>query len=168
MSSLARIQLPTDKDELTEIWGALPGLGTAVSRLAEQVYAYEKSSLTARERECARMRVAQINDCPICLGWRIPSLSQQGVDEELYAHVSEYRGSSAYSVREKLCIEYVERFILDHHNMGDEFWERMRAQFKDLEILDLGITVGHLLAFGRLTAVLRLGQGACSIKTLSG
>ena len=91
MNSVARIQLPTDKDELTEIWGALPGLGTAVSRLAEQVYAYEKSSLTARERECARMRVAQINDCPICLGWRIPSLSQQGVDEELYAHVSEYR-----------------------------------------------------------------------------
>ena len=166
--SIARIQLPSEGDELTGVWGALPGLGTAVSRLAEAVYDYDRSSLSGRERECARMRVAQINNCPICLGWRIPSLAQQGVNEELYAHVSEYRGSPLYSEREKLCIEYAERFMVEHHNMGDEFWARMRANFTDLEIFDLGITVGHLMAFGRLTAVLRLGQNACSITSLNG
>jgi AhpD family alkylhydroperoxidase len=168
MQSIARIVLTGDADnELTDIWGALPGLGTAVSALAEQVYAYDKSTLSARERECARMRVAQINNCPICLGWRIPGLAKQGVDEALYAQVSEYRDSPLYSPREKLCIEYAERFILDHHNLGDEFWARLRSHFTDLEILDLGITVGHLLAFGRLTAVLRIGQ-SCSLAEISG
>ena len=168
MESLARINLTGDADnELTDIWGALPGLGTAVSELARCVYDYDRSSLTPRERECARMRIAQINNCPVCLGWRIAALADAGVDEELYAHVSEYRDSSAYSAREKLCIEYAERFILDHQNMGDEFWARMKASFSDQEILDLGITVGHLLAFGRLTAVLRIGQ-SCSFAVLSG
>jgi hypothetical protein len=50
--------------------------------------------------------------------------------------------------------------------MGDGFWARMKAHFTDLEILDLGITVGHLLAFGRLTAVLRIGQ-SCSLDKIS-
>jgi AhpD family alkylhydroperoxidase len=168
MESIARINLTGDTDsELTDIWAALPGLGSAVANLARYVYEYDNSSLTPRERECARMRVAQINNCPVCLGWRIPALATAGVDEELYAHVSEYRDSPAYSPREKLCIEYAERFILDHQNMGDEFWARMRAAFSDLEILDLGITVGHLLAFGRLTAVLRIGQ-SCSFAARSG
>ena len=168
MQSIARIRLTDDPaDELTDIWGALPGLGTAVSELARCVYDYDASSLSARERECARMRVAQINDCPICLGWRIPALSSQGVDETLYANVSEYRDSPVFSHREKLCMEYAERFMLDHRGMGDEFWARMKASFTDAEILDLGITVGHLVAFGRLTAVLRIGQ-ACSIAAVTG
>ena len=169
MSSIARISLDTEAGtELTGVWRALPGLGSAVSELAERVYDYAASSLTARERECARMRVAQINNCMVCLGWRIPSLAEQGVDEELYAHVSEYRDSPLYSLREKLCIEYVERFMLDHRNMGDEFWARMKQSFSEHEILDLGITVGHLMAFGRLTAVLQLGYAACSIERLTG
>lgn len=167
MQSIARIRLTDDPaDELTDIWNALPGLGTAVSELAAHVYDYDSSSLTARERECARMRVAQINNCPVCLGWRIPALARHGVDEAMYASVSEYRGSDLYSPRERLCIEYAERFILDHANMGDEFWLRLRSAFSDTEILDLGITVGHLLAFGRLTAVLKIGQ-ACSIAALN-
>lgn len=167
METMARISLTGDVDnELTDIWGALPGLGTAVSALAEHVYDYASSTLTPRERECARMRVAQINNCPICLGWRIPSLARSGVDEALYQHVSEYRDSPLYSLREKLCIEYAERFINDHHNMGDEFWARMKSQFSDREILALGISVGHLLAFGRLTSVLRIGQ-SCSLNRIA-
>jgi hypothetical protein len=51
--------------------------------------------------------------------------------------------------------------------MGDEFWTRMKASFSEREILDLGITVGHLMAFGRLTAVLRLGYAACAIYRLT-
>ncbi len=168
MPSIARITLTSDEDnELTDIWSALPGLGAAVSELARHVYDYGQSSLSPRERECARMRVAQINNCPICLGWRIPSLISAGVDEEMYAAVSEYRDSPLFSTREKLCIEYVERFILDHENMGDAFWERLKTHLSDLEILDLGISVGHLLAFGRLTAVLRIGQ-SCTFSSVSG
>ena len=97
----------------------------------------------------------------------VPRLAEKGVDEELYAHVSEYRDCDLYSPREKLAIEYAERFMLDHRNMGDEFWARMKAHFSEREILDLGITVGHLMAFGRLTAVLQLGYAACALDRLT-
>jgi alkylhydroperoxidase family enzyme len=82
-------------------------------------------------------------------------LAEQGVDEELYAHVTEH-GHPAYSAQEQVAIEYAERFALDHLNIDDAFWTRLREQFTDAEILDLTICIGNWLAFGRLTQVLHL------------
>ena len=58
---------------------------------------------------------------------------QQGLTEELYAHVAEYRERPEYSDREKLAIEFAERFIVDHLSMDDAFFSRMRAHFADEE-----------------------------------
>lgn len=82
-------------------------------------------------------------------------MAEQGVDEELYAHVAEH-GHPAYSERERLAIEYAERFALDHLAIDDAFWVRLRERFTDPEILDLTICIGNWLAFGRLTQVLHL------------
>jgi alkylhydroperoxidase family enzyme len=38
-------------------------MGAAIGELVDA--AYKKSRLPAREREAARMRIAQLNDCPI-------------------------------------------------------------------------------------------------------
>jgi len=82
-------------------------------------------------------------------------LAEQGVNEELYAHVAEH-GHPEYSAQEQVAIEYAERFALDHLGIDDEFWARLREQFTDPEVLDLSICVGNWLAFGRLTQVLHL------------
>jgi alkylhydroperoxidase family enzyme len=82
-------------------------------------------------------------------------LAEQGVTEELYAHVAEH-GHPEYSAREQVAIEFAERFALDHLAMDDAFWARLRAQFTDAEVLDLTICTGNWLAFGRLTQVLKL------------
>ncbi len=82
-------------------------------------------------------------------------MAEQGVNEELYAHVAEH-GHPEYSAQEQVAIEYAERFALDHLGIDDEFWARLREQFTDPEVLDLSICVGNWLAFGRLTQVLHL------------
>jgi alkylhydroperoxidase family enzyme len=82
-------------------------------------------------------------------------LAEQGVDEELYAHVTEH-GHPGYSAQEQVAIEYAERFALDHLNIDEAFWARLREQFADAEIVDLTICIGNWLAFGRLTQVLHL------------
>jgi alkylhydroperoxidase family enzyme len=83
-------------------------------------------------------------------------LAQQGVTPELYEHVAEYRERDGYTEREKLAIEYAERFVLDHLGMDDGFWARLRAAFADDEILDLAICTSTFLALGRLLQVLRI------------
>lgn len=82
-------------------------------------------------------------------------MAEQGVTEELYAHVAEH-GHPEYSQREQVAIEYAERFALDHLSIDDVFWARLREHFSDAEVLDLTICIGNWLAFGRLTQVLHL------------
>lgn len=81
-------------------------------------------------------------------------MAQQGVTEELYAHVAHYHDHPEYSVRERLAIEFAERFAVDHTAMDDDFFARLRAEFTDPEILDLSICVAAFLSLGRLLRVL--------------
>lgn len=83
---------------------------------------------------------------------------RQGVTPELYEHVAEYRERGGYTEREKLAIEYAERFVLGHLAIDDEFFGRLRAAFADDEVLDLTICVSTFLAVGRLLQVLRIDE----------
>ena len=158
---MSRLDLPEgDQPEIVKVWSLRPEMGEAVTALSYAVYS--KSQLPARVREAARMRIAHVNDCSVCRGWRIPALAEQGVDEELYAHVVE-PDAGDYNEQERLAIEYAERFALDHRSLDDAFFERLRVHFTDREILDLTICIGEWLAFGRLTMVLDLDE-ACAVR----
>ena len=83
-------------------------------------------------------------------------MREQGVTEELYAHVEEHREHAEYSDAERVAIEYAERFALDHLAIDDTFFARLRSHFSDEDVLDLTICIGNFIAFGRLTQVLQL------------
>ena len=85
---------------------------------------------------------------------------QQGVTPELYEHVAEYRERDGYTEREKLAIEYAERFVVDHLALDDAFFTRLRSAFADDEILDLTICISTFLAVGRVLQVLKVEQRA--------
>ena len=62
--AVARIDIPTgDGGEAVQVWSLRPEMGRAVSKLSQAVY--HQSILPVRVREAARMRIAQLNDCPI-------------------------------------------------------------------------------------------------------
>ncbi len=90
-------------------------------------------------------------------------MAEQGVTEDMYAHVAEHRDHDEYSEAESVAIEYAERFALAHLELDDEFFVRLREHFSDADILDLTICIADFLAFGRLTEVLRLDQ-ECSLE----
>ena len=82
---------------------------------------------------------------------------QQGVTEEMYSHVGEYRHSQLYSEQEKVAIEYTEMFALDHNAITQDLFDRLGRYFDEGEIVELTVIIARHLAFGRLTAVLELG-----------
>jgi AhpD family alkylhydroperoxidase len=152
---MARIEIPEGEGgEATQLFLMRPELGIAAGKLSHAVY--HKSIIPVREREAARMRIAQINQCQICLAYRASSVTEQGVPEALYAHVAEHRERDDYTVRERLAIEYAERFALDHQALDDDFWARMRANFSAEEIVDLSLCLVVFLGLGRLLAVLEI------------
>ncbi|MEI7592419.1 MAG: carboxymuconolactone decarboxylase family protein [Actinomycetes bacterium] len=157
-----RIDLPDDREPIAWIWGeAVPEIGNAAARYSAAVY--NNSTLSLREFECARARIAQINHCVFCLDWRTERDGER-VEESMYDQVANWRYSSDLSNREQLAAEYAERFAVEHLSLdADEvFWTRMRSSFSDTEVLELSMSIGSWIAFGRLNHVLGI-DSACSL-----
>ncbi|WP_394943045.1 hypothetical protein [uncultured Ilumatobacter sp.] len=61
---MARIEVPEGAGrEASRIWQLAPSLGEGLHSMSRAVY--EQSSLAVREREVARMRIAQLNECHV-------------------------------------------------------------------------------------------------------
>ncbi len=154
---MARIDIPAGEGgDAVQIWTLRPEMGRAINRLVDA--AYNKSILPARVREAARMRIAQLNECPVCLNFRAASVKEQGVQEDFYAHVADHSTSSEYSERERLAIAYAERFAVDHLAIDDAFFGQLRGAFTDPEILDLTICLATFLGLGRLLRTLGIDE----------
>ncbi|MGH8430781.1 MAG: carboxymuconolactone decarboxylase family protein, partial [Solimonas sp.] len=135
---MARIDVTDDLGS----WMALrPELGAGLVAYSEAIYG--QAQLPLREREIARMRIAEINQCEVCRNARQEHGAAQGVDEALYAQVDDWRNAPGFSPRERLAAEFAERFALDHVRLraDDGFWERFRSAYSDAEIVELTMSV---------------------------
>jgi len=159
---MARLDIPDGPGgEAAMIWSLRPQLGGMVERMIHG--AYQQSVLPPEERELARMRIAQINDCVACSDFRAPSVLEAGVAPELYDHVAEWASYPGYTDRQRLAICYAELFATDPIAMDDDFFDKLRAAFTDPEILDLTLCVAVFLGLGRTLAVLGIDQ-SCAIE----
>ena len=154
---MARIDIPPGEgNEHTRMWRLAPHLGVGVGAVTTAIY--EKSSLPVREREVARMRIAQLNQCNVCLNTRAATAVSQGLTDELYQSVDHYSDVDAFTAREKLAAEFAEKFAIDHTAIDDAFWTRLRDHFSDTELLELTITIGVCVGLGRAFNVLDIAR----------
>ncbi|HET9728218.1 MAG TPA: carboxymuconolactone decarboxylase family protein [Acidimicrobiia bacterium] len=153
---MARIDIPHGSGgDAAMVWSLRPEMAGMVDRMITT--AYQRSKLPPEEREVARMRIAQLNACNACATFRAPSVREAGVGEEQYEHVAD-RAWDGYTERQRLAIEYAERFATDHASIDDDVMHRMRAQFADDEILDLTLCCAVFLGLGRTLEVLGIEQ----------
>lgn len=150
---MARIDLPEgDGLEATRMWQLAPHLGVGVQSITDAIYVH--SSLGVREREVMRMRIAQLNQCNVCMNTRAHSAVEQGLTDDLYNSVQNYYDNPHFTPREQLAAEFGERFAIDHTAIDDDLWNRLRAHFSDKELLELMITAGVCVGLGRSFHVL--------------
>lgn len=149
-------------DDLASWLGAAPEMAGGMGALSEAVY--DRSDLPLRVREAARGRIAEANQCGVCLRTRDAGGPAEGIDEAFYEHLTTWREWDGYSPRERLAIEFAERFALDHHGLrdDDDFWARFRALYSDHEVVELGISCALWVGGGRLMRVLDVAQ-SCSL-----
>lgn len=77
-------------------------------------------------------------------------------DEDAIIHVLAWPTYPGFTDRERILIEYAERFVLDHHSLDAAFFARLGAVFSDAEILEATALIGRHLGFARLSHVLAL------------
>jgi len=156
---MARIDIPEGPGgDAAMVWSLRPEMGGMVQKMVSTVYG--KSVLPAAEREVARMRIAQLNACNACSTFRAPSVLEAGVTEDLYEHVAEAASYVGYSDRQRLAVEYAERFATDHQKLDDEFFARLRSVFSDPEVLDLTMCIAVYVGLGRALEVLGIDDAA--------
>jgi alkylhydroperoxidase family enzyme len=155
---VARLHIPPgDGGDAVQIWSLRPEMAPAVGKLVDA--AYNKSILPVGVREAARTRIAQLNDCAVCLTFRADSVRAQGLGEELYGLVGTEEGQGGkLTEQERLAVEFAELFALDHERIDDTFVDRMKVCFTDAEILDLTICVAAFLGLGRALHVLGITE----------
>lgn len=157
-----------------------PRMAAAMEALSMAVY--QETTLSFREAEGARFRIALINGCLMCQGYRIAADLQQALeamdsdeapnsagrgeapDEDYYRAVHEWRTSPVFTDRERLAIDYADRIALSPQPLpyDDEFWARLKAHYDDGEIADLTYSINTWIATGRVVHVLDL-DGACAV-----
>jgi alkylhydroperoxidase family enzyme len=152
---VARLDVPPGEGgDAVQIWSLRPEMGAAVNRLVDA--AYHKSILPIRVREAARIRIAQLNECRVCLTFRADSVAAEGLGDDFYGAVGSSDGELAE--QERLAVEYAERFAIDHTSIDDAFMKRLRLSFTDPEILDLTICLAAFLGLGRTLHVLGITE----------
>lgn len=87
-----------------------------------------------------------------------------GLTEEKIAQIDAYQDSDAFTAQEKLALHFAEKMALSHHEIDDEFFRELRAEFSDAEALELGMMIGQYIGLGRLLMVLDLERPVCSIE----
>ena len=103
------------------------------------------------------MRIAQLNDCTVCLAFRAAKVKSQGLTEDFYCQVGPDDGAD-FSPQERLATEYAERFATDHLSIDDAFFVRLREHFSDPEIFDLTICLSAFLGLGRTLRALGITE----------
>jgi hypothetical protein len=53
---------------------------------------------------------------------------------------------------------------LEHQSIDDAFFGRLRAEFTDPEIVELGMAIGQYIGFGRFLMVLDVERPVCSLE----
>jgi alkylhydroperoxidase family enzyme len=158
---MARLDLPEGDGP-----DAVRALSLVRPDLRDGVIAFDRavarSKLDRRLHELVRMRVAQINQCAICMSWRNPTWCD---DETLLAGVDRADELPGYTDAERVALEYATRFCTDSTNIDDALIQRLGEHMDSIEIMELTLVIGKYLALGRFNQVLGFDQ-TCSIADL--
>jgi alkylhydroperoxidase family enzyme len=88
---------------------------------------------------------------------------EKGLTDDKISRLENFRDDAVFNERERIAIEFAEKMATNHTSIDDDFFRRMRAQFTDAEIVEIGMAAGQYIGFGRLLMVLDLERPVCDI-----
>jgi AhpD family alkylhydroperoxidase len=131
-------------------YGELAPEGLAKMRELEH-YLNSDSGLEYVLLELVRLRTSLMNGCEYCIDLHTTELSKKNETPERIAAVAEWRGSDAYTKRERAALAWAEAVtnIQDGH-APDVVYEEVRAHFSEVETVNLTLAITTINAWNRL------------------
>jgi AhpD family alkylhydroperoxidase len=118
------------------------------------------SGLDASLRELVRLRASLMNGCEFCVHLHTTELQKVGETAERIAGVVDWRSLEIYTKRERAALAWAEAVtnIQDGH-APDVVYEAVRAQFSDVETVNLTLVITTINAWNRISIALGTHSG---------
>ena len=140
-------------------YGELAPAGLAKMRELEH-YLNSGTRLELSVRELVRLRVSLMNGCESCVLLHTAELKKAGETEERIAEVAEWRNSDLYSERERAALAWAEAVTdIREGHAPDVLYDAVRAQFSDVETVNLTLVITTINAWNRLSIALGSHSG---------
>jgi AhpD family alkylhydroperoxidase len=135
-------------------YGQLAPEGLARMRELEH-YLNNGTGLEALLRELVRLRVSLMNGCEYCIVLHTTELNKLNETAERITGVADWRSLEIYTRRERAALAWAEAVtnIQDGHAQ-DVLYDAVRAQFSDVETVNLTLVITTINAWNRISIAL--------------
>jgi AhpD family alkylhydroperoxidase len=102
------------------------------------------------------LRASQMNGCGFCIGMHTDELRKHHEPESRISAVAEWRGSDAFTPRERAALAWTEVLTdLPGSHASDEEYAAVSEFFKEKELVDLTFAIANINAWNRLGVAFR-------------
>ena len=129
-------------------------------QMAKSVGYTASLNVDGRVAQLLRLRVAQLNPCSYCLILHTKAARDQGIEEEVIAHLPSWRESTLFSPAEHAALAYCEGLTRHDVEAFPALHEAMAAHFGEREIAEVAAIVINMNVWTRL----KLAQGAVPVR----
>ena len=81
-------------------------------------------------------------------------MAQHDLSEDDYLYVGDRENYDGYSQAERDALEYCEKYATDHMSIDQAFMDRMVEHYSDELMVDMTLSIGCWIAFGRINQVM--------------
>jgi alkylhydroperoxidase family enzyme len=124
-------QLAAGKTELDKVWGLRP----AYYALFMQDFNRSIARIDPELIEQCRLRMANLMSCDFHRGLRYRPALAQGLTEDKIAAIPNYPESPLFSERERICIEFAEKFVIQSISIDDDDVKRVLTVLSPEELI---------------------------------
>jgi AhpD family alkylhydroperoxidase len=101
--------------------------------------------------ELVKLRASQINGCAYCIHMHVSDLRKHGENEMRLHLLSAWRESSLFSPRERAALGWTEALTrLAESGAPDADYDALKAEFSDVEQVNLTLAIGSINVWNRL------------------
>ena len=101
--------------------------------------------------ELVKMRASQINGCAFCLDMHSKDARRAGETEQRLYLLNAWRESRLYTPRERAALAWTESLTrIAETQAPDDVFAEVKAQFSDLEIVNLSTLIGMINLWNRI------------------
>jgi AhpD family alkylhydroperoxidase len=139
-------------------WQLAPD-GLAKMRELEH-YLNTETGLEASLLGLVRLRASLINGCEYCIHVHTAELRKLNETAERIAGLADWRGSEAYTKRERAALAWTEAVTnIQEGHAPDVLYEAVRAEFSEVETVNLTLAISMINAWNRIAISLGAHSG---------